>query len=95
MLAASSVTAATVHRVNCCDRRFEDSTTTTSGFRDSARIAGTERSDSRCRGEMGYVWWRRRRHWVMPKRDMIARSMLLKALITVWGSSVSGRSTGW
>ena len=95
MLAASSGTVATVHRVNCCDRRFEDSTTTTSVFRDSARIAGTERSDSRSRAETGYVWWRRRRHWVMPKRAMIARSMLLKALITVWGSSVSGRSTRW
>ena len=30
LLADSSGTVATVHRVNCRDRRFEDSTTTTS-----------------------------------------------------------------
>ena len=95
MLAASSGTVVTVHRVSSCDRRFKDSTTATSVSGFCSNSGNCERSDSRSRAEMGYVWWRRRRHWVMPKRDMIARSKLLKSLITAWVSSVSGRSTGW
>ena len=95
MLAASSVTVVTAHRVNSCERRFKDSTTATSVSGLCSNSGNCERSDSRSRAEKGYVWWRRRRHWVMPKRDMIARSMLLKVLITAWGSSVSGWSTGW
>jgi hypothetical protein len=95
MLAASSGAVATVHRVNCRDGCFKDCTTTSSVLRGSARIPGTERGDGRSRTETGYVWWRRRRHWVMCTRGMIARSKLLKAVIAAWVSIVSGRSTEW
>jgi hypothetical protein len=41
-----------------------------------------------------YVRWRRRRLWVMPKRDMAARSKAPKAFLNVAASTSSGWTTG-